>query len=100
MAELYSSASFYVTVDQRIQLIRNGGAKWIRKQIAYHYAHHPEIWIQYVNPDIHKLVQACVRLTDLQREQMKTLGGSSWLRAVLQDSLNTYIHGDPNDFRI
>lgn len=78
----------YVTSEQRIELLRNGGAKWGRRMIALHTAVPVTLWVRFVRPADTRCVQACIAMSDEERACFNELGGSHWLRAVLQDSVN------------
>lgn len=82
------SVAVYVTPEQRIELLRNGGAKWGRQMIAQHTAVPIALWVRFVPPAKVKTVQACIRMSEEQRACFNELGGSPWLRALLQNSID------------
>ena len=74
--------------EQRIELLRNTGAKWARKTILDHGRRRPNVWTRFVAPHQLDLVQACIRMDEDEIETFNKLGGSPWLRAVLQESID------------
>jgi hypothetical protein len=77
-----------VTADQRIELLRLGGAKWARGQIDA-YTHTPKVvYTRFIRAADLKTVQACVGMYEDMRVQFNELGGSPWLRAILQNSID------------
>lgn len=78
----------YVTSEQRIELLRNGGGKWARKTILDHELRNPDVWVKFVAHHQLDIVQACVRMDEDEIAAFNVLGGSPWLRAVLQASID------------
>jgi hypothetical protein len=79
----------YVTPDQRIELLRNGGAKWGRRMIALHTAVQTTLYTRFIRPADSKTVQACIAMSEEERACFNDLGGSHWLRALLQNSIDS-----------
>jgi hypothetical protein len=84
----YLRVTVNLTVDQRIELLRLGGAKWARAQIDMHTRLPRAVHTRFIRPADLKTVQACVGMDEHVRAQFNELGASPWLRAILQNSID------------